>query len=167
MGRMLLSRTVKNHIKSPYLRTVDEVAEEVHKGQKRDGRDPYIGHPRRVRDLAMSIAFNMDLDEVEIIAIGAVALGHDIMEDSNLRPADLLKKGLHVRDIYFMEKLNKKKYVTHADYMKAIRFHRVPSIVKYADILDNTAMEIKGNRKDKYDLSKHYLDEKWNIKEYL
>ena len=149
-----------------------KIATKAHKGQTRWGGAPYITHPLRVSKLAGHIAANMSnagrLARSDVTICEIVGVAHDIEEDTSVTAKDLSEQGVTQGQLFILKKLNKHNFDSYRDMICAIRFHKLASIVKYADITDNMYdLEGKKTMKDKYSLALLLLDERWNIKEYL
>ena len=69
------------------LEEVDAFAEAAHAGQKRFSGEAYITHPRAVRAI-LEAEFPEEVDEVTL----AIALLHDVLEDSDVHPTILLER---------------------------------------------------------------------------
>lgn len=131
------------------LKIAKQIAREVHKGQKRTigRREDYIKHPERV-------ASHFSTEESQI-----VAWLHDVLEDSNLKPIDLIMKGIPVELVNIVEILTKPKDHSYLDYILFIKRNYQAKIVKIADIKDNLEKLPKGSLRDKYLLALYILEE--------
>jgi GTP pyrophosphokinase len=69
------------------LEEVDAFAEAAHAGQRRSNGDPYITHPRAVRAI-LEDELPEDVDDRTL----AIALLHDVLEDSDVHPTILLER---------------------------------------------------------------------------
>ncbi|HET6617338.1 MAG TPA: HD domain-containing protein [Gemmatimonadota bacterium] len=69
------------------LEEVDAFAEAAHADQRRFSGEPYIEHPRAVRAI-LEDEFPEEVDEVTL----AIALLHDVLEDSDVHPTILLER---------------------------------------------------------------------------
>ncbi len=69
------------------LEEVEAFAEAAHEGQRRHSGEPYIGHPRAVREILES-EFPEPVDDETL----AVALLHDVLEDCDVHPTILLER---------------------------------------------------------------------------
>lgn len=72
---------------TPLLESALAIAREAHHGQRRRHGVPYIGHPIAVRQLAedLASACGLEIDD----GVRAVALLHDVLEDSDIGRAEL------------------------------------------------------------------------------
>jgi (p)ppGpp synthase/HD superfamily hydrolase len=120
-------------MKNINLKKIEKFAEEKHKGQfRRDGKTPYIEHPKRVAEL-------LDTDEEK-----AVALLHDVLEDTDTNMNEIIKLfgGIkNVVEIIYIFILTKERG-SYEDYIKKIKdnlYHKhvTPVKVKIADIVSN------------------------------
>lgn len=133
------------------LRIAEQIAREVHKGQRRTigRREEYIEHPKRV-------ASHFSTEESKI-----VAWLHDVLEDSNMNSIDLIKKGISAELVNEIEILTKPQDHNYCDYI--LRIKRSKSIrsisIKIADIKDNLEKLDKGSLRDKYLLALYILEE--------
>jgi hypothetical protein len=103
------------------------IAADVHRGQVDRIGEPYLGHPLRV-------AARVAGDGAEALA---VALLHDVIEDSELTAADLRQQGMPAAVVAAVDALTRR---TDEPYDDAIaRASRLPlaRLVKRADIADN------------------------------
>ena len=129
------------------------LATNAHNGQFDKGGAPYILHPLRV----MSYLKTTD-EELQVIAIG-----HDIIEDTNITYADLVAAGLSQRVINGIRAMTKLPGQTLDEYKLGI-FSNVDAMrVKMADLRHNSDIRrLKGvtdkdiERMAKY--SKFYME---------
>jgi (p)ppGpp synthase/HD superfamily hydrolase len=85
------------------IRNAARLAHICHKGQTRRGGKPYIEHPHRVADMVMLL----DDDEVIITdAMIAAAWLHDVYEDCDIQPRQLIDATNRVVDRYVEELTN-------------------------------------------------------------
>lgn len=105
-----------------------EVAMRAHAGQtRRDGVTPYITHP-------MAVAAALAMESGEVVA---AALLHDVLEDTKETPATLHAAGIPDSVIKSVTLLTKKKGVSYAEYLGALKLDAVARKVKIADMLHN------------------------------
>ncbi|MGH7589233.1 MAG: HD domain-containing protein [Gemmatimonadota bacterium] len=69
------------------LEEVDTFAEAAHAGQTRTSGEPYITHPRAVKAI-LEDEFPEPVDDVTL----AIALLHDVLEDSDVHPSIILER---------------------------------------------------------------------------
>lgn len=121
------------------------VAKDVHAGQTRnDGKTPYITHPK-----AVSGMFN----HPEMIA---VSLLHDVLEDSNMTPSDLLKQGFPDEVVEAVAAITKIPKESYLDYILRVKKNHMARLVKMEDIIHNRKTSV-GHKKSKYDLALYIL----------
>lgn len=106
------------------------IVEEAHYGQKY-GDLPHTYHLSQVEGL--SIEINEEFDEH---LIGAVALAHDVCEDTNITPEDLIRRGIHTDIVKNIELLTKTGY-TYSEYIKRVKSDPIALLVKRADTFSN------------------------------
>ena len=132
------------------LKLAEQIAREVHKGQRRTiGRkEDYIEHPKRV-------ASKFSTEESQV-----VAWLHDVLENSDLKPLDLIMKGIPIELVNSIEILTRLEGHNYSDYIIYIKRTRNEKaiIVKIADIKDNLIKLRKGSLRDKYLLALHILE---------
>ena len=122
------------------------VAEEAHKGQfRKDGVTPYIEHPMKVA----SFLYTLGIRDDDILAI---ALLHDVIEDTTIQAGDLLEKGFSKEIVSAVCLVTKKPDYKNEDYYKAISNNAYATIVKLADRAHNlsTLYNFKKEKKQKY-----------------
>ena len=87
-----------------------------------------------------------------------VAWLHDVLEDTNLTPLDLLQKGLPFEVVKDVEILTKRKNENYLEYILRVRGNLIPVAVKLADMKHNSLTATK-SQKDKYSLAAYILKE--------
>lgn len=102
------------------------IAKKAHMGQVDKGGVDYIQHP-------LYVASQMVTDEEK-----AVALLHDVIEDSSCTLASLTKSGLPQEVIEAVDILTKKPLVDDAEYFSAIKANELARVVKLADLKHNS-----------------------------
>lgn len=102
------------------------LARECHKGQVDKANKPYFGHAMRVTD-----HFKDDLHR-------QVAALHDILEDTDLTPGDLLSDGYSAEVVDQVTLLSRNYANGDKAYYEAIKSNPIALAVKLADIDDNT-----------------------------
>ncbi|MBI1947727.1 MAG: thiamine phosphate synthase [Deltaproteobacteria bacterium] len=97
------------------------IAREAHHGQSRRHGAPYIGHPMAVRVLVEEVGRACGLEVTE--ATGAVALLHDVLEDSDIPKEELAARfGDRVtNDVDLLTKTGKGEAATAAYYARLAR----------------------------------------------
>ena len=154
--KSIIDETTFNSIKNAFLK-----AEDAHKKQFRDNRDPYIFHPLRV---CLILAKELKIKDKNTLMI---ALLHDVVEDSDVtieeikalfgdkvaEGVDLLTKNIDFKDDITYQN----KYFWHLK-----RAPKKVQLVKLADRLDNlrdlaTCGDIIKQRKYILDTSYNYI----------
>ena len=103
-----------------------EIAKEAHAGQTDKAGLDYILHP-------LQVAAEMTTDEEK-----AVALLHDIIEDTDVTANELLAKGLPDNVVEAVEVLTKKHNQNYAAYLVGVKKNRLATAVKLADLKHNS-----------------------------
>lgn len=119
-----------------------------HAGQFDKGGKPYILHP-----LAVMNILNTDDEELQCIA-----LGHDLIEDTNATYQDLREAGMTERVIDGIRRMTKQPGQTLDEY-KAVIFESVDAmLVKQADLTHNSDIRrLKGvSEKDIQRMAKYH-----------
>ncbi|WP_030169876.1 MULTISPECIES: HD domain-containing protein [Actinomycetes] len=104
------------------------IAAQAHKGQTDKLGNEYIHHPR-------SVARRVDQSNTAAVV---AALLHDVVEDSEMTPADLADRGIPAGVIAAVELLTRRDDVSSDEYYAAIVEDPVALEVKLADLADNT-----------------------------
>lgn len=102
-----------------------EIAKKAHDGQVDKGGCAYIGHP-------LAVAAKMDTDEEK-----AVALLHDVVEDSPYTLEDLRKAGFPCDIVDAVGVLTKKKGADYAAYLNEVKKNPLARKVKMEDLRHN------------------------------
>ena len=104
------------------------IATNAHHGQFDKGGNPYILHPLKVMHYLKS-------DDEELMCM---ALGHDVIEDTNVTYKDLRDAGISERVINGIRALTKQPGQTYDEYKEGV-FANVDAMrVKMADLRHNT-----------------------------
>ena len=103
-----------------------EIAKEAHAGQTDKAGLDYILHP-------LQVAAEVTTDEEK-----AVALLHDIIEDTDVTASELLAKGLPDNVVEAVEALTKKHNQNYAAYLAGVKKNRLATAVKLADLKHNS-----------------------------
>lgn len=104
------------------------IAVNAHAGQFDKGGKPYVLHP-----LAVMNYLHTDDEELQCIA-----LGHDVVEDTNVTYIELEKAGMTPRIIAALKLLTKQRGQTHDEYMAGIFTNKDAMLVKLADLRHNS-----------------------------
>lgn len=100
----------------------------AHAGQFDKGGNPYILHPLKV------MHYTKSTDE----EIQCIALGHDVVEDTDVTYADLRAAGISERVIDGIRALTKQPGQTYEEYKEGVFANRDAMIVKGADLRHNS-----------------------------
>lgn len=104
------------------------IATNAHAGQFDRGGNPYILHPLKVMHYVKSS------DE----EIQCIALGHDVIEDTNVTYKDLREAGISDRVIDGIRALTKLPGQTLEEYKEGVFMNPDAMLVKMADLRHNT-----------------------------
>jgi (p)ppGpp synthase/HD superfamily hydrolase len=104
------------------------LASEKHMGQFDKGGMPYILHPLKVMHYLKS-------DDMELMAI---AVMHDVVEDSDVTFTDLYSMGFSIRVVETLRLLTKIKGQSHREYVDGIKTNKDAIAVKLADLRHNS-----------------------------
>ena len=102
------------------------IATEAHKGQFDKAGVDYIEHP-------IFVASQVDSEEEK-----AVALLHDVIEDSSVTAEELLNAGLPETVVTAVQILSKKKGQDYQTYLKTVKSNPLARAVKLADLKHNS-----------------------------
>jgi (p)ppGpp synthase/HD superfamily hydrolase len=121
----------------------------AHADQYDKGGNPYILHPLKVMHYLKS----------EDEELQCIALGHDIIEDTNVTYADLRKAGFSDRIIDGIRTLTKVPGETYDEYKERVFENRDAMLVKMADLRHNTDIRrLKGvSEKDIARVAKYHM----------
>ena len=113
------------------------IATNAHAGQFDKGGTPYILHPLKVMHYLKT-----DDEELQCIA-----LGHDVIEDTDVTYKDLREAGISERVIAGIDALTKRLGETYEDYKERVYANRDAMKVKLCDLRHNTDIRrLKGVR---------------------
>lgn len=102
------------------------IARKAHAGQVDKAGVDYIQHPLYVSS------------QVKTEQEKAVALLHDVLEDSDITAADLLAYGLSNEVVTAVQTLTKKKGQSYQDYLEKVKSNNLARVVKLADLKHNS-----------------------------
>lgn len=124
------------------------IATNAHAGQFDRGGKPYILHPLKV----------MHYTKSEDEEIQCIALGHDVIEDTNVTYHDLIEAGMTERIITGIKALTKLPGQTYDEYKEGVKANSDAIIVKMADLRHNTDIRrLKGvTEKDLVRMEKYH-----------
>lgn len=121
------------------------IATQAHAGQVDKGGNPYILHPLR-------IMLRMNTEETMIAAVL-----HDVLEDTNVTPEDLLQAGLPREVVAGVVALTRREGETYMDFIKRTKQDPIASLVKLADLEDNCDLKRLPNpTKEDFDRVERY-----------
>ena len=102
------------------------IAKKAHAGQVDKAGIDYIQHP-------LYVASQVKTEQEK-----AVALLHDVFEDSDITAADLLAYGLSNEVVTAVQTLTKKKGQSYQDYLEKVKSNNLARVVKLADLKHNS-----------------------------
>lgn len=102
------------------------IARKAHAGQVDKAGVDYIQHP-------LYVASQVKTEQEK-----AVALLHDVLEDSDITAADLLAYGLSNEVVAAVQTLTKKKGQSYQDYLEKVKSNNLARVVKLADLKHNS-----------------------------
>ncbi|GIO28055.1 HD domain-containing protein [Ornithinibacillus bavariensis] len=122
------------------------IAKEAHKGQKqKDKVTDYIEHPIYVASLVKS-------EEEK-----AVALLHDVLEDTKITIQSLRESGIPEKVIAAVEVLTKRPQSRYFDYIELVKTNHLARVVKIADLKHNSDLSRITNPTEKdYERTEKY-----------
>ena len=115
-----------NTSKQPMLELALSIAMEAHRGQFDKAGIDYIEHP-------LYVASQVDTEEEK-----AVALLHDVIEDSPFTAEELLLAGLSETVVTAVQVLSKKKRQDYQTYLENVKSNSLARAVKLADLKHNS-----------------------------
>lgn len=129
-----------------------------HEGQYDKGGNPYILHPLKVMHYTRS-----EDPEVQMIAVG-----HDLVEDTDVTLEYLESLGFSDRVIDGIDALTKRVDETLCDYQKRVKSNRDSVLVKMADIRHNMDVRrLKGLTEKDFKRMENYQKFYMELKELL
>lgn len=125
------------------------IATNAHHGQFDKGGKPYILHPLKVMHY-----LNTDDEELQCIAIG-----HDVVEDTDITFDDLRKAGMSVRVINGICSMTKRHGEDYENYKNRLLYNIDACRVKMCDLRHNTDIRrLKGvTQKDIDRMAKYHI----------
>lgn len=128
------------------------ISKKAHAGQVDKAGVDYIQHPLYVAS------------QVETEQEKAVALLHDVIEDSNITSVDLLASGLPNEVVTAVQILTKKKGQSYQEYLEKVKTNDLARVVKLADLKHNSDLsrlksvsDTDRERVEKYKKAIYYL----------
>ena len=113
------------------------IATEAHRGQFDKAGIDYIEHP-------IFVASQVDSEEEK-----AVALLHDVIEDSSVTAEELLNAGLPETVVTAVQILSKKKGQDYQTYLENVKSNSLARVVKLADLQHNSDLSRLSSVTDK------------------
>lgn len=111
------------------------LATNAHAGQFDKGGKPYILHPLKVMHMLRS-------DDEEL---NCIALGHDLLEDTDIQKIDLFGHGMSPRVINGIARLTKWNGISYKEYQQTILESKDAILVKMCDLRHNSDLRrLKG-----------------------
>lgn len=112
-----------------HLTAARAIAGVAHSGQKRKDGEDYIAHPLRVSGKLLAAGCS------EHLVVAGVL--HDVLEDSDWTPDQLLGAGLPPNVVHLVEAVTKDEDDAYADFIDRVSTDPRASVLKLADISDN------------------------------
>lgn len=138
------------------------IAAKAHDGAVDRGGAPYIFHPMRVADAASKNKPAGMYDTRYVVGVL-----HDVVEDTDVKPADIagaLNLAMDDPIMVALNALTKKKYESYGEFIERCKANDLARIVKIADLEDNMNLDRIPKPKDedykrneKYELALLYL----------
>ena len=126
-----------NTSKQPMLELALSIATKAHRGQFDKVGIDYIEHP-------IFVASQVDSEEEK-----AVALLHDVIEDSSVTAEELLNAGLPETVVTAIQILSKKKGQDYQTYLENVKSNPLARVIKLADLKHNSDLSRLSSVTDK------------------
>ncbi|MDS4746631.1 GTP pyrophosphokinase [Streptococcus pneumoniae] len=121
------------------------IAKKEHAGQVDKAGVDYIQHP-------LYVASQVNTEQEK-----AVALLHDVIEDSDITAADLFASGLSNEVVTAVQILTKKKGQSYQEYLGKVKSNNLARVVKLADLKHNSDLSrLKSVTNTDYERVKKY-----------
>ncbi|MDV8273362.1 GTP pyrophosphokinase [Streptococcus pneumoniae] len=121
------------------------IAKKAHAGQVDKAGVDYIQHP-------LYVASQVNTEQEK-----AVALLHDVIEDSDITAADLFASGLSNDVVTVVQILTKKKGQSYQEYLGKVTSNNLARVVKFADLNHNSDLSrLKSVTNTDYERVKKY-----------
>ncbi|CAO5173264.1 putative GTP diphosphokinase [Frankia sp. AiPs1] len=120
---------------APTLEDAIALAARLHTGQIDKAGEEYIGHPRRVMETVSRTAGPAGVDP---LAAQFAAILHDVVEDTEVTPADLTAAGYPSVVVDAVDALSRRPDESMRDYLARVAADPVAVVVKHADMQDNS-----------------------------
>lgn len=127
---------------TPITKLAMRICFDAHKDQVDKSGLPYVFHP-------WHLAEQMDTEHAV-----CVALLHDVMEDTQTTPEELVAAGIPERYVATCKKLTHKSGVPYMDYVAALANDPVARTVKLADLRHNSDLSRLNHAPTERDLSR-------------
>ena len=123
------------------------LAASIHEHQKDKGGKAYILHPIRMM-------MRLRTDDEELMAI---AILHDVVEDSELNIRDLMEMGYSMRIIAGVDAMTRREDESYDEFVKRCAMNPDARRVKREDLRDNSDItRLKGLRKKDFERLEKY-----------
>lgn len=126
-----------------------KIAENAHAGQKRKDGLEYITHPIAVASL------------LKDMKLKAIAMLHDVLEDTNYTDSDLREEGMPENVIEVVKMLTRKEGEKYSFYIMRCNQNVDARKVKLADLQHNLSNLEPGNLRRIYVMARRYLLSSW------
>ena len=127
------------------INTALTIATKAHEGQVDKAGVDYIQHP-------LYVASQVKTEQEK-----AIALLHDVLEDSDITVADLLAYGLSNKVVTAVQTLTKKKGQSYQEYLEKVKSNNLARVVKLADLKHNSDLSrLKSVTNTDYDRVEKY-----------
>ncbi|VRD77110.1 metal dependent phosphohydrolase, HD region [Streptococcus pneumoniae] len=121
------------------------IAKKAHAGQVDKAGVDYIQHP-------LYVASQVNTEQEK-----AVALLHDVIEDSDITATDLFASGLSNEVVTAVQILTKKKGQSYQEYLGKVKSNNLARVVKLADLKHNSDLSrLKSVTNTDYERVKKY-----------
>jgi len=141
----------QNRIPREMVALAEAIARKVHNGQFRRCGLPYIVHPedvvRRLRETYP-----------EDFSVHSVGWLHDVLEDSDMHPQDLIREGITWDATYAVSVMTKHKGERYEEYLIRVKENDLARRVKIADIRSNLSDAPKPETAVKYEKALKFLE---------
>ena len=128
------------------------IARKAHAGQVDKAGVDYIQHP-------LYVASQVKTEQEK-----AIALLHDVLEDSDITVADLLAYGLSNKVVTAVQTLTKKKGQSYQEYLEKVKSNNLARVVKLADLKHNSDLS---RLKSVSDTDRERVEKYKNVIRYL
>lgn len=130
---------------STLLDRIEAIARVAHSGQYRRGGAPYISHP-------MAVMHRVKGEDAK-----AVALLHDILEDTEITAGWLLAKNIPIHIVYAVVAITKNRGEDYQKYLARVKANPLARMVKIEDMRHNLEDSPKPETAERYRKGIQYL----------